>query len=156
VARQPGALGTHPLFKVGDERPDALLARRQAVAGRVSVDVALDGEDRIDAAHRLQRHRSPNALGAGIGDDEELAPAVAPARRLGDRSRPPSAIVEVAEPGIGIGLENAGAAGKVAVRMLAVAVARVMEDRGRGPLAHGLDPWGVRSGKRPIVAHVSP
>ena len=29
VARQPGAFGPHPLVQLGDERSDALLARRQ-------------------------------------------------------------------------------------------------------------------------------
>src|SRR5437588_395103 len=93
-----------PAEHVGEPglRIDALLARRQAVAGRKPVDVALDREDRIDAAHRLDRH----GRFTGIGDDEEVAPAVSPARGFGDRTWPPLAIVEVAEPGISVGLED--------------------------------------------------
>src|SRR6266851_7176181 len=142
MARQPGTLGTHPSFKVGDEQRHALLARRQPVTGRTTVDLALDGEDRVDAAHRLQR----DGRFAGVGDDEELAPAVSPARRLGDRPGFAPAVVEITETGISVSLENAGVAGKMLSRMLAVAVARVMEDRRRR----------VRPGERPIVAHIGP
>ncbi len=122
------------------DQPIESQPRNMTVTGGVTVDVALDGEDRIDAAHRLQRHRGL----AGIGDDEELAPAVAPARRFGDWSGFALAVVEIAKPGIGVGLEDPRIAGKVPSRMLAVPVARVIEDCGRR----------VRPGKRPIVAHI--
>ena len=142
MARQPGAFGAHPVFEIGDERPALSLARRQPVAGRHAVDLALDGEDRVDPPDRLDRQRRL----AQIGQLEELAPAMAPARRLGDRPRLAPAVVEIAEPGIGIGLEDPGIAGEMPGGMLAGAIARVEEHRGRR----------VGPGERPVVAHIGP
>jgi hypothetical protein len=117
-----GAL-PHPCFQIGDDRPALPLPRRQAIGGRQAVDPALDGEDLVDAADRLDRERRfPE-----IGLLEEVAPAVAPARRLGDRSRLAFAVVELAEPGISIGLQDAGIAGEMPGGMLAGAVARLRE-----------------------------
>jgi len=53
MARQAGALGAHPCFEIGDDGPALMLARRQAVAGREAVDLALDGEEFVDATDRL-------------------------------------------------------------------------------------------------------
>jgi len=75
-----------------------------------------------------------------------VAPAVAPAGRLGDRARFALGVIELAEPGIGIGLQEAGIAGEMPEGMLAGPVARVKEHRRRRG----------RPGKRPVIAHVSP
>jgi hypothetical protein len=59
---------------------------------------------------------------------------MAPAGRLGYRAGPAPGIVEIAKAGISIGLEDAGIAGEMPVGVLAVAVARVEEQRcGRRP-----------------------
>jgi hypothetical protein len=50
VARQPGALGPHPAFQCGNQRLDPLLSDGMPVLGRGAVDLALDGEDLVDAA----------------------------------------------------------------------------------------------------------
>src|SRR5689334_11273023 len=81
-----------------------------------------------------------------VGQLEELAPAMAPARRLGDRPWLAPAIVEIAEPGIGIGLKDTGVSGEMPGGMLASSIARVKEYRG----------WRVGAGKQPIVRYVCP
>ena len=71
--------------------------------------LALDGED-----PSMRRTASTASGGfAQVGQLEELAPAMAPARRLGDRPRLALAVVEIVEPGIGIGLQDAGIAGEM-------------------------------------------
>jgi hypothetical protein len=75
-----------------------------------------------------------------------VASTVAPAGRLGDRARFAFAVVELAEPGIGVSLQDAGIAGQVPGGMLAGAIARI-EEHFR---------WRVGPGKRPVVAYVSP
>src|SRR5260221_8380637 len=92
-------------------------------SGGRTVDLALDGEDSIDAAHRLDcQRRLPQ-----IGQHEELAPGVTPTSGFGDRPWTSPAVVEFAEPGIGVGLQDAGPAREMSARMLAAAVARVEE-----------------------------
>ena len=75
-----------------------------------------------------------------------MASAMAPARRLGERAGFALGVVELAESGIGIGLQDAGIAGEMPCGMLAAAIARVEEHRRRRGGA----------GKRPIVAHIGP
>ena len=142
VPRQPSAFCAHPFFEIGDDRLGFLLSRRQSVIGRLAVDPAFDGEDLVDAPNRLDRQRRL----AQIGLLEEVAPAVAPASRLGDRARFAFAVVELTEPGISIGLQHAGIAGEMPGGMLAGAVARVEEHRG----------GRIGPGKWPIVAHIRP
>ena len=55
-------------------------------------------------------------------------------------------LVEVVEPGIGVGLQDAGIAGQVPARVLGGAVARVAEHRRRRR----------RAGEGPVVAHIGP
>ena len=90
-----------------------------------AIDLALDGEDRVDAAHRFDGQWRF----AEIGEFEEFATAVAPAGSLGDWAGFALGVVEIAKAGIGIGLEDPGVAGEMPVRVLAVAVARVEEQR---------------------------
>jgi len=71
---------------------------------------------------------------------------MAPARRLGDRARFAPSIVEIAEPGISIGLEDPGITDEMPARVLAAAVAGVKERRcGR-----------VWAGERPVIPDISP
>ena len=80
VARQPGALGPHPALQCSNQRLDPFLSHSVPLLGPGTVDLALDGEDLVDAANRLDRQwHLPQ-----IGQHEELAPAVGPARRFGD------------------------------------------------------------------------
>ena len=125
VTRQPGAFGTHPFFEPADQRPDPFLAGREPPLGRSGVDFAFDREDLVNTAHRFDSQRRF----AEIGQHEEFAPAMAPAGRLGDRAGPAPGIVEIAKTGISIGLEDPGIAGEMPVGVLAVAVARVEEQR---------------------------
>jgi hypothetical protein len=71
VTRQPGAFGAHPPFERADERPDPFLADREPLLGSDTVDLALDREDLVDAAHCFDRQRRF----AEIGQHEEFAPA---------------------------------------------------------------------------------
>jgi hypothetical protein len=83
---------------------------------------------------------------AVIGEREELAPAMRPAGSFGDRPGRTLRRIELVEPRIGIGLENARIAIKMTLGMLAGAVARI-EEHGRRR---------ITAAKRPIVAHVDP
>ena len=69
-----------------------------------------------------------------------------PARRLGDRARHAPGQVELVEPGIGVGLQDARVARQVAAGMLAAAVRRVEKYRRR---------W-LRAAERPVVADIGP
>jgi len=141
VTRQPGAFGAHPPFEFTDERPDPFRAEREPLRGGDAVDLALDREDLVNAAHGFDGQRRF----AEIGQHEEFAPAMAPARRLGDRAGPAPGIIEIAKAGISIGLEDPGIAGEMPVGVLAAAVARVEEQRG----------GRVGAGERPIVPDIS-
>ena len=84
VRREPGVLLAQPGAQRLDARATALVADLAPLVGRQSVDVALDGEQRIDAGHRLDGDRR-------LGEPrqvEELAPRMGPARRLDDRTGP--------------------------------------------------------------------
>jgi hypothetical protein len=115
MARQAGAFGAHPLFESGDNWPAFSPSHQQALGGRHAVDLALDGEEFIDPTDGFDGQRRPPE----IGQLEELAPPMAPARRLGDRPGLAPAVVEVAEPGIGVGLQDAGVSGEMPGGVLA-------------------------------------
>ena len=69
-----------------------------------------------------------------------------PTRRLDQRTRLARRVVEFIEPGIGVRLQDARIQGKVAARMRAAAITRIMEHGGRcGGTA-----------ERAVVAHVGP
>ena len=57
AAREFGALVARPGFQVGDQRRAQFLAHRLALFGALSVDRALDLEQRIDPPHRFQGQR---------------------------------------------------------------------------------------------------
>src|SRR5207248_5184932 len=66
-------------------------------------------KDRVDAAHGFERQRRL----CRIGEHKELAPAMAPAGCFGDRRGTAPGLVELSEPGIGIGLQDACISGEV-------------------------------------------
>jgi hypothetical protein len=57
IAGQPGTLDPHPGFEFVEQRHNALLAHGEASFGRLTVDLALDGEDGVDPLHCLERDR---------------------------------------------------------------------------------------------------
>ena len=142
VAGHASPLAAHPGLQLVHQRPDVFGAGGQALLRRSAVDVPLEIEDGVDPTHRLERDRY---LGH-VGQHVELAPAVRPARRLGDRAGFSPGVIEIVEPGIGIGLQDAGIVGQVLARMLATTVARVVEQGRR---------WR-RTAERPVIAHVGP
>src|SRR5580704_2728853 len=73
-------------------------------------------------------------------------PWMAPTRRLGDWPRSTFAVIEIAEAGISIGLQDAGVPGEMLRWVFATAIARI-EEHGRR--------W-VRPGKRPVVPDIGP
>ena len=92
MARETGALAAHPGLELGDQRGDLGLPDRETGAGVEAVDRPLGVEDGVDADDRLagerrDRRRLLAAAGGGgdVGELEELAPAMRPAQRLGDR-----------------------------------------------------------------------
>lgn len=86
------AVLAHPGFEFIDERSASFPAGGQALLGRHAVDLALDGEERVDAGDGLEgdrRDRRSFAATPGIerdvGEHEELAPCMSPAQGLDDR-----------------------------------------------------------------------
>jgi hypothetical protein len=53
MVRQSATFGPDPPFEIGNDRPAFLRPSRQMVTGRHAVNRALDGEERVDAAYRL-------------------------------------------------------------------------------------------------------
>ena len=85
---------------------------------RQAVDLALDGEQRIDALDRLDRDRRL----VDARQIEELAPRMRPAGRFDDRPRLAVGLIEPVEPRIGVRLHQAGVARQMLLGMLAAAV----------------------------------
>ena len=86
------------------------------------------------------------AASATSASDEERPAGMRPARRLDDRARLAVGFIELGVAAISVGLEDPGIAGQMRLRMLAAAIARVIEHRRRRR----------RPGERPIVAHIDP
>src|SRR6516162_8647523 len=150
MSGQPGSLGAHPAFELGHQRRNAGCAHGETLLHRQSVDLALDCEDRVDPAHCRDGERCPRFPARGrlgdIGQDKELPPSMAPAGRLGDWGWTSLWIVKPIEPAIGVGLKKPGIGSEMLPRVLAVAVAGIVEHRGRG----------CRPGERPIIANIGP
>ena len=128
MPRQPGPLGPHPLVEIGDEPSKPLAADREPLRGRQTIDLALDGEDRVDTfdrfdSQRRDRRQLAAGLGGDVGQDEELAPGVRPARRLDQGSRPAVSRVEPIEAGIGVRLQDPDIAIEVTFGMFARPIA---------------------------------
>src|SRR5512134_797341 len=75
---QPGALLAQPAFELGHQRSAALVTPAPAVFRREAIDLALDGEERIDAADGLDGDRRL----LEPGKVEELPPRMGPAGGL--------------------------------------------------------------------------
>ncbi len=100
VLREPGALSAQPSLQFDDQWPATLLAHAQALLWHEAVDLALDGEQDIDALDRLGRNRrlvEPRQV-------KELAPCMRPARSFDDRTSLAVGLVEFCEAGVGVGL----------------------------------------------------
>lgn len=145
----------HPCMQIADKRSDVLLAGSTPLLHLVAVDGPLEGEDRIDAADRLDRERSDDGRGlapllqlrGGIGELEELPAGVGPAQRAAERHRLPVRAEQVVVAGIGIGLQHSARPGaQMFDGMLAAPIARIMVDRGRRSSA---SEW-------PVIAHIGP
>jgi hypothetical protein len=156
MARELGALFTHPCVEAGDKWSALLLAHGLALIGAEAIDGSLDLEQSVDALNRLQRDRrdyqgflAPRlslCIGLDISQNEELAPAMAPARRLEDRTGTAAWLVKLLVAAIGVGLQNAGKTCEMALGMFAGAVVRVIEHRRRR----------ILSAERLIIAHIDP
>jgi hypothetical protein len=122
----------------------------------LAIDLAFDIEQGVDATDRVQCDRrddgrclalrfSPGA-GSQIGQDEEPAAGVDPARRFQNQARLASLFIKLVVSAIRIGLEDTGISLQVALGVLAGAITRVIEHCRRRR----------RAAKRPIVAHIGP
>jgi hypothetical protein len=100
------------------------LAHGQPFGGALAVDGALDLEQGDDPAHGLERQgrdddrRLAMLLRGDVGEHEELAPGVGPARRLEDRSGTSLGAIERAKAGIGVRLQDARPSLQMALGML--------------------------------------
>ncbi len=122
VARQLATLLAHPCFEFANQRRTEFLANGEPPIGRQPVDGAFDLEQGVDPPDRFQRDRREGSgraaprLASGvsgdIGEDEELAAGMAPARRLQDGARTSAVGVQLAVATIGIGLEDTGPGGE--------------------------------------------
>jgi hypothetical protein len=101
-----GALLAQPGLQRDDERHASLIANTHAFLWRHAVDLALDGEQDIDALGGLGRDwRLVDAR-----QIEELAPPMRPAGGLDHWPRLTVSLIEPIEPGIGVGLHQSGIA----------------------------------------------
>src|SRR6266446_6003897 len=119
-----------------------LIADAHALLWRHAIDLALDGEQHIDALDRLDCDRCL----VDLCKIEEFAPRMGPAGGLHDRPRLAGGLVEPVEAGIGVRLHQSDIASQMLLGMLAAAIARIEEHRR----------WWIGAGKRPVVAHVGP
>ena len=124
--------------------PLPLIAR--SMSNKTSMRRTTFDRDRRERDRFLARSLPPGVL-LQIGHGEERAPGVDPAPRFQDRDRDfGSGKVELAITIEGVGLEETGISGQMALRMLALAVARVIKHRRRRRC----------SAKRPVVANIDP
>src|SRR6266446_1255856 len=131
--RELGTVLEHPGLKIGHDQGAALLADGEALLGTQPMDVALDGEQLIDAPHCLQGERIDglwllalclsSSGGFNIGKLEELAPAMGPARSFEDRTRLTLRLVEFAISAIGVSLQDPAPALEMTLRVCATAIA---------------------------------
>src|SRR5262249_53903074 len=115
VLGEPGALFAQPGLQLDHEWPATFLAHTRALLGREAVDLALDGEQAIDALDRPGRDRRL----IEARQIEELAPSVRPAGGLDDGAGFAVGLVELAEAGVGVGLHQSSIACQMLLGMLA-------------------------------------
>ena len=136
-----GALLAHIDLKRLGQRLAQFLANGSALLRRFAIDGPLDVEQGVDASHNLDRNgrerdsllarRLPSRVLLEIGHGKERAAGVDPAPRLDDWTRTSARQIKLAIPVKRVCLEQSGIAGQMALRMLAFAVARVIEHRRR-------------------------
>src|ERR1700688_1082587 len=100
VFGEPGTLFAQPSLQFDDQWPAPLLAQAQALLWHEAVDLALDGEQDIDALDRLGGNRrlaEPRQV-------KELTPCLRPARGFDDQTAFAVGLVELGEAGVGVGL----------------------------------------------------
>jgi hypothetical protein len=117
------------------------VANCSALLRRFAIDGSLDVEQGVDASHNLDRNgrehdsllarRLPSRILLEIGHGKERAAGMDPASCLDDRTRTSVRQIELTIPVKRIGLEQSGIAGQMTLRMLALAVAGVIEHRRR-------------------------
>ena len=114
VTREFCALGAQPYPQRGEERRRGLMPHAQSLHGARAVNVALDGEGRLDARHRFERDGrdrwrvfAPPGAGGDVGQLEELALRIAGAKRFDDVPRLPLGRTEAVVAAEGVGLEQA-------------------------------------------------
>src|SRR4051794_13088708 len=81
-----------------------------------------------------------------ISQDEEGPAGMRPAGRLDDRPRLAIGLVQLVIATIGVGLEDPGITGQMRLRVLAAAIARIVEHRRRR----------VGAGKWPVIPYIQP
>ena len=132
-ACQPFKLRAHVETEIVNQRPAQHPPDSQTFLGALAIDGSLDLEQRVDAAHDLDRDGRQRDLFLArglasrvlldVGHGEERAPGVHPTRRLQDRSGTPSDLIELVVPVIGVRLQDTGIASQMALRVLAPAIA---------------------------------
>jgi hypothetical protein len=139
MAGELGPLAPHPGFELVDQGSRMLTPIGEPVAGRITVDLALADEDRVDPADRLQCHGRwwAPASPAEVGELEEAPPGVSPAERFGDWAASSRRRIEPAKATVGIGLQDPSIADQVLLGVVAAAITRVVEENSRRALAKG-------------------
>ena len=100
MAGRPGTGAPHPAFQLRHQRCHMSLPHGQALLCRQPIDGAFGIEDRIDPTH-LGRQRCTCEL----RQVEQLASSVASAAGLRHRTRSAAGMIQLSEPGIGVGLQ---------------------------------------------------
>jgi site-specific DNA recombinase len=132
--------------RISSRLQTANFAERQAIL-KLVVERIIVHDDALEIQHviPLRGHTPGNGLEpsglVGLRSD-----GVGPTRSLGDRPRSSIRLIQGVVAGIGIGLQDAGIAGQVPVRVLGCPVARVAEHRGRRRLPT----------KGPVIADIGP
>ena len=128
-ARELSELRAHEGMEIVDQGAALRAARSQSLLRALAVDRALDLEQRVDAAHDLDRDRrqrdlllarglAPGVL-LDVGHDEERTPGMNPTRRLPDRARLPVQQIKLVVAVIGVRLQDAGISRQMRLWMLA-------------------------------------
>ena len=102
VFGEPGTLFAQPSLQFDDQWPATLLAQAHALLWHEAVDLALDGEQDIDALDRLGGNRrlaEPRQV-------KELTPCMRPARGFDDQTDFAVGFVELGEARVGVGRIN--------------------------------------------------
>ena len=115
--------------RIGARLHSASVADRQALLQLVVERITVH-DDHIEIQHVIPlRDPMPGPSTPPPAKPQLRSDGVGPAACLGQRPRLAPWMVEVVEPGVGVGLQDASVSGQVSVRVLAPAVARVVEHR---------------------------